>query len=143
MDSDHHHSRFRNRVRIHDSEICVHPSPSRLRRGIADPHATTTDALAPWSRVERKRPRGSPPLYWLRATRRAAAVEALVAGSVANHDRAAVRARRRLLLAHETDLDRARIDRCRLDWRGGRGGRRRDLDDRLAANDADRFLLGS
>src|ERR1700736_2024752 len=143
MDSDRHHSRFRNRDRIHDTEICVRPSPSRLRTDIPDLRATTTDAFAPWSRVERKRPRGAPPLYWLRATRRAAAVEALVAGAVANHDRAAVRARRRVLLAHETDLDRVRIDRCRLDRRWGRGCRRLDLDDRLAAYDADRFLLGS
>src|SRR5258708_29491881 len=143
MDSDRHHSRFRNRDRIHDSEICVHPSPSRLRMDIPDLHATTQDALAPRWRVERKRPRGSPPLYWLRATARAAAVEALVAGSVANHDRAAVRAGRCVLLAHETDLDRARIDRFPLDRRWRRGCRRLDLDDRLAAHDADGILLDS
>src|ERR1700694_4981532 len=121
MDSDRHHSRFRNRDRIHDSEICVRPSPSHLRMDILDPHATTEDALAPSWRVERKRPRGALTLWFLAATRSAAAVEALVAGPVANHDRAAVRARRGGLLAHETDLDRARISRCRLDRRGGRG----------------------
>src|SRR6202048_1929715 len=143
MDSDRHHSRFRNRDRIHDSEICVHPSRSRLRMDIPDLDATTADAFAPWWKVERKRPRGSPPLWFLTATRSAAAVEALVAGPVANHDRAAVRARRRVLLAHETDLDRVRIDRCRLDRRWGRGCRRLDLDNRLAAHDADRLLLGA
>src|ERR1700737_5030817 len=116
MDSDRHHSRFRNRDRLHDSEICVPPSPSRLRMDIPDLHATTADAFAPWWKVERKRPRGSPPLWFLTATRSAAAVEALVAGSVANHDRAAVRARRGAPLAHKTVLDRARIGRGPLNW---------------------------
>src|SRR5260370_23155400 len=109
MDSDRHHSRFRNKDRIHDNEICVHPSPSRLRTGIADLHATTTDAFGRWSRVVRRRPRWSPPLFLLRAPARAAAIEAVVAAPVANHDRAAVRARRRVRLAEQTDLHRARI----------------------------------
>src|SRR5690349_20854061 len=90
MDSDRHHSRSRNRDHIRDNEICVHPSLLRLRRDIAGPRATTTDAFAPLRRLERRRPRRSPPLFLLAAPARAAAVEALVAGSVADHDRAAV-----------------------------------------------------
>src|SRR5437016_4329888 len=106
-------------------------------------HATTTGVLTARLKPKRKRRRRSLPLFWLRATARAAAVEALVAGAVANHDRAAVRAGRRVLLAHETDLDRARIDRCRLDRGCRRGCRRLKLNDRLAAHEADRLLLGS
>src|SRR5438874_250379 len=82
-------------------------------------------------------------VFLLTAPAGAAAVEALVAGAVANHDRAAVGARRRVLLAHETDLDRARIGWCRLDRRGRRSRRGRNLDDWVAADDADVFLLGS
>src|SRR5256885_7630632 len=142
-DSDRHRSRFRNRDRIHDNEISFHPSPLRLRTDIADLHATTVDALARSPRVERRRPWGSPPFFLLTAPAGAAAVEALVAGAVANHDRAAVGARRRVLLAHETDLDRARIGWCRLDPRGRRGRRGRKLDDWVAAGEGEVFLLGS
>src|SRR3989440_8958827 len=143
MDSDRHHSRFRNRDRIHDNEICVHPSPLSLRTDTADLHATTTDAIGWWLRMGWRRPRRSPPFFLLTAPAGAAAVEALVAGAVANHDRAAVGARRRVLLAHETDLDRARIGWCRLYRRGRRSRRGRNLDDLVAADDADVFLLRS
>src|SRR3989440_12940244 len=143
MDSDRHHSRFRNRDRIHDNEICVHPSPLSLRTDTADLHATTTDAIGWWLRMGWRRPRRSPPFCLLTAPAGAAAVEALVAGSVANHDRTAVGARRRVLLAHETDLDRARIGWCRLDRRGRRSRRGRNLDDWVAADDTDVLLLGS
>src|SRR2546430_622683 len=136
MDSDHHRSRFRNRDRSRDSEICVHPSPLSHRTDIADPHATTTDATGWWSTIERRRPRLSPPFFLLTAPAGAAAVEALVAGAVANHDRAAVRARRRVLLAHETDLDRARIGWCRLHRRGRRSRPGPQPADRAAAGAA-------
>src|SRR5207248_5399392 len=136
MDSDHHRSRFRNRDRSRDSESCVHPSPLSHRTDMADPHATTTDAIGWWSRVGRRRPRRSPPFFLLTAPAGAAAVEALVAGAVANHDRAAVGASRRVLLAHEADLDRARLGWCRLDRRGRRSRRGRNLDDWVAADDA-------
>jgi len=42
--NDRRHSRFRSKARIHDSEIYVHPSPSRLRTGTQGLHATTADA---------------------------------------------------------------------------------------------------
>jgi len=36
MGNDRHRSRFRNRDRIRDNEICVHPSPLARRMGIPD-----------------------------------------------------------------------------------------------------------
>src|SRR5438874_13151360 len=103
MDTDHHRSRFRNRDRSRDSEICVHPSPLSHHTDIADPHVTTTDAIGSWMRIGWRRPRRSPALFLLGAPAGAAAGDALVASAAANHDRPAVRARRLVLLAHDAD----------------------------------------
>src|SRR6059058_4423309 len=139
--NDRRHSRFRNRGRILDNEICVRPSPSGLRKDIPDRRATTMDAFASSSTVERKRLRAPLPGYCLGAAARAAAVEALVAGAVANHDRATVGAGRGVLLALKTDLDRAGFDGRGLCRRDGSCRRSLNLDDWLSADDADRLLL--
>src|SRR5438132_5554203 len=117
MGNGRHRNRFRSRGRSRDSEICVRPSRLHLHTGIPDLHATTADDAGTWSTMWRKRSQLPLPWFWLGATARAAAVEALVASAVANHDRAAVGAGRGVLLALETDLDGARIHRSRLDRR--------------------------
>src|SRR5919201_4535275 len=109
--SDHHRSRFRSTDRIHDNEISVRPNLSARRTGIQDPHATTTDAVEPSLKRLRKRSARPLPLWSLAAPARAAAVVALVARAVANHDRSAVGAGRRVLLALKRDLHRARFRR--------------------------------
>src|SRR3989442_7942533 len=142
--NDRHRNGFRRRDRTRDSEICVRPTPSLLRMDILVPHATTGDGEERPSRARMrtgKEPRRLLPVVFLAAAARATAVEALVAGAVANHDRAAVRTGRRVLLPLETDLDRAGFDGRGLCRRERSSRRGLNLDDRLSAHDADRLLL--
>src|SRR5438067_1851364 len=90
--NDRHRSKFRSRDRNRDNEISFHPSQSRLRTDIPDLRATKTDVRRSFFPRRRKRPPWPLPLDWLGTAAGAAAVEALVAGSVADHDRSAVRA---------------------------------------------------
>ena len=115
-----HHSRFRSRDHIRDSGTCARPSWSHRRRDNSAPRMSSSDA----GRGGLGRPGRRPPpaISRLRAAARAAAVQALVAGAVANHDRAAVGAGGRILLALKGDpwlgrLNRAHRNRrlCRAD----------------------------